>query len=141
MAIAEKTMITVEATIKAPIEKVWGCFTEPKHVTKWNFAHESWECPSAQNDLQIGGKFTYNMAAKDGSFAFDFGGIYDEIILHKVISNILDDGRKMRVTFTVNGNEVLVSESFEAEKANPVEMQRAGWQAILDNFKNYTEKL
>ena len=141
MAIAEKTMITVEATIKAPIEKVWECFTEPKHVTKWNFAHESWECPNAQNDLQVGGKFSYNMAAKDGSFAFDFGGVYDEIILHKVISNILDDGRKMRVTFTVNGNEVLVSESFEAEKENPVEMQRAGWQAILDNFKIYTEKL
>lgn len=134
-------MITVEVTIKAPIEKVWECFTSPKHVTQWNFAHESWECPSAENDLKVGGKFSYNMAAKDGSFAFDFWGIYDEIVSHKVIANTLGDGRKMRVTFTTNGNEVQVSESFEAEQENSVDLQRDGWQAILNNFKNYTESL
>ena len=135
----EKTVITIETTVKATIDKVWECFTQPQHITQWNFAHESWECTSAENDLKIGGKFSYNMAARDGSIAFDFWGIYDEITPQKFISSTLGDGRKISVRFANKGTEVFITESFEAESQNPIEMQRGGWQAILDNFKKYTE--
>ena len=131
--------ITVETTVKAPLEKVWKCWNEPEHITKWAFASEDWEVPEAVNDLKIGGRFKTTMAAKDGSFSFDFGGVYDKVEKHKSIEYKMEDGRQVKITFSSNGNETKVVETFDAESTNPIEMQQGGWQAILDNFKRYTE--
>ncbi|TSJ41348.1 SRPBCC family protein [Fluviicola chungangensis] len=137
----EKTKITLQATVKAPIEKVWDYWNEPEHIKKWNSASPDWHTPKSENDLRAGGRFTARMEAKDGSFGFDFGGIYDEVTAHQYISYTMDDGRKTNITFTSDGgNETKVVETFEAESQNPVEMQQGGWQAILDNFKKYTEE-
>lgn len=135
----EKTQITVESTVKAPVEKVWACWTEPKHITNWNFASDDWHSPHAENDLRPGGKFVSRMEAKDGSMGFDFEGIYDNVEKHKAIEYSMSDGRKVKVTFDGNGNETRVTETFDAENTNSIEMQRGGWQAILDNFRQYTE--
>ncbi|PFP30583.1 polyketide cyclase [Bacillus sp. AFS073361] len=132
--------ITVQTTVHAPVEKVWEHWTEPKHITQWNNASEDWHTPFAENDLTVGGKFLTRMEAKDGSFGFDFGGVYDEVKLNEVISYTMGDGRKVSVTFKGQGNETEVIETFDAETTNPIEMQQAGWQAILDNFKKYTEQ-
>lgn len=132
--------ITVKTTVHAPVEKVWENWTEPKHITQWNNASEDWHTPVAENDLTVGGKFLTRMEAKDGSFGFDFGGIYDEVKVNEVISYTMGDGRKVAVTFKGQGNETEVTETFDAETTNPIEMQQAGWQAILDNFKKYTEQ-
>ncbi|WML26463.1 SRPBCC family protein [Neobacillus sp. OS1-33] len=132
--------VTVKATVNAPVEKVWEYWTEPKHITKWNNASDDWHTPIAENDLTVGGKFLTRMEAKDGSFGFDFGGIYDEVKLNEVISYTMGDGRKVTITFKAHGNETEVIETFDAETSNPVEMQQAGWQAILDNFKKYVEQ-
>lgn len=133
------TMITIESSIHAPVKKVWAYWTEPAHIVKWNAASDDWHTIHAENDLRTGGKFSSRMEAKDGSMGFDFGGIYDLVKEHAFIESTLGDGRKMKVVFTPNGDSTHVSESFEAEKMNAIEMQRAGWQAILDNFKKYTE--
>lgn len=133
------TSVTVETTVKAPVEKVWKYWTAPEHIMQWNSASPDWHTPSATNDLRTGGSFTSRMEAKDGSFGFDFGGTYDEVIDNKRIAYTMGDGRKVVVDFTDNGNETIVSETFDAETQNPVDMQRAGWQAILDNFKKHTE--
>jgi uncharacterized protein YndB with AHSA1/START domain len=132
--------VTVKATVNAPVEKVWEYWTEPKHITKWNNASDDWHTPIAENDLTVGGKFLTRMEAKDGSFGFDFGGIYDEVKLNELISYTMGDGRKVTITFKTQGNETEVIETFDAETSNPVEMQQAGWQAILDNFKKYVEQ-
>jgi uncharacterized protein YndB with AHSA1/START domain len=134
-----KTEITVETTVNAPIEKIWESFTKPEHITKWNFAADSWQCPNAENDLQKGGNFSYRMEAKDGSFGFDFGGTYDEVEENKRIAYTIADGRKVEVKFIPEGNKTRVIETFEAENQNDIEMQRGGWQAILDNFRKHTE--
>jgi uncharacterized protein YndB with AHSA1/START domain len=131
--------ITVEANVKAPVEKVWKLWTEPVHITKWNSASEDWHTPTAENDLRVGGKFSARMEAKDGSVGFDFGGVYDTVQVNREIAYTIGDGRKVRVLFTKQGNDTHVTETFEAENQNPLEMQRGGWQAILDNFKKYTE--
>lgn len=131
--------VTVEATVHAPVEKVWKFWTEPKHITKWNSASDDWHTPFAENDLKVGGKFLSRMEAKDGSFGFDFGGVYDEVELNERISYTLGDGRKVGITFISQDNETKVIETFEAENTHPIEMQKAGWQAILDNFKKYAE--
>ncbi|MCD6064115.1 MAG: polyketide cyclase [Flavipsychrobacter sp.] len=133
------TTVTVETTVKAPVDKVWQYWTTPVHIMQWNNASEDWHTPSATNDLRSGGSFTCRMEAKDGSFGFDFGGTYDEVVPNKRIAYAMGDGRRVTVDFTDNGNETKVSETFDAETENPVDMQRAGWQAILDNFKRYTE--
>ncbi len=132
-------MITVETTIHAPIGKVWGYWTKPEHITKWYFASNEWHAPSAENDLRRGGKFVTRMEAKDGSFGFDFSGVYDEVRKNEWIAFTLEDGRKTTVSFTSHHNETRVTEAFEAEATNELEMQKAGWQAILDNFKKYSE--
>jgi uncharacterized protein YndB with AHSA1/START domain len=139
MTTTEKTTITVSASINAPIEKVWELWTAPKHIMQWNNASPDWHTPKAENDLRTGGRFSSRMEAKDGSFGFDFGGVYDEVKMHKVIAYTIGDGRKVKVNFTGNGNTTEVVEAFEAEGTNPVEMQRGGWQAILNNFKKYVE--
>ncbi len=134
-----KTSITVETTVNAPVEKVWKLWTLPEHITKWCNASEDWHAPKAENDLRVGGKFLTRMEAKDGSFGFDFTGIYDEVVTHKLISYKLEDGRKVSIRFTSNGNTTIVTEEFEPENENPLEMQKGGWQAILNNFKKYAE--
>lgn len=131
--------ITVETTVHAPVEKVWEYWTEPQHITKWSFASEDWHAPIAENDLSVGGKFLTRMEAKDGSFGFDFGGVYDEIRTNEFISYTLGDGRKVAITFISQENDTKVIETFDAETANPIEMQKAGWQSFLDNFKKYSE--
>jgi uncharacterized protein YndB with AHSA1/START domain len=136
---SEKTIITVENTVNAPVEKVWQYWTIPEHVIRWNAASNDWHTTSGQNDLRVGGAFTFRMEAKDGSFGFDFGGIYDEVKMNEYIEYTMGDGRKVKVYFTPKGNETEVKENFEAESMNSVEMQKEGWQAILDNFKKYTE--
>ena len=134
-----KTSVTVEATVQAPVEKVWQYWTGPEHITKWNNASDDWHTPSAENDLRVGGKFSSRMEAKDGSMGFDFGGVYDKVKTNELIANTLGDGRKMSVHFKSEGDTTKVMETFEAEDEHSIEMQRVGWQAILDNFKKYTE--
>lgn len=133
-------LVTIETTIQAPVEKVWGFWTEPKHIIKWNNASEDWHTPRAENDLREGGRFLSRMEAKDGSMGFDFTGKYNKVRQNVLIDYTLDDGREVRVSFVSRGNVTTVTETFEAEQENPVEMQRTGWQAILNNFKNYTEE-
>jgi uncharacterized protein YndB with AHSA1/START domain len=133
-----KTKITITTALNEPIEKVWDYFTNPIHIIKWNHASDDWHSTKAINDLRVGGKFEYRMEAKDGSFGFDFFGFYDKIIDFKLIEYTLGDDRKVSINFTNDGNEVFIEEIFEAESENPIELQKAGWQAILDNFKNYT---
>lgn len=132
--------ITVSATIQAPIQKVWAYWNDPKHIGEWNQASEDWHCPHAENDLRAGGKFSSRMEAKDGSIGFDFGGIYDEVKEHETIRYTIGDGRKVVVLFAANGNQTRITEIFEAENQNPADMQRDGWQAILNSFKGYTEE-
>ena len=139
METAEKTAITVEALVKAPVEKVWKCWNEPEHIKGWAFASDDWHAPYSENDVRTDGKFKTTMAAKDGSFSFDFEGVYTNVQHNKVIEYTMGDGRKVKVIFTANGNETKVTETFDPESENPIEMQRGGWQAILDNFKKYTE--
>ena len=134
-----KTNITVENTVNASVEKVWQYWTTPEHITKWNNASDDWHTPRAENDLRVGGKFLSRMEAKDGSFGFDFGGIYDEVKTNEVIAYTIGDGRKVKINFTNQGNETKVVETFEAENENSIELQRGGWQNILDSFKKYTE--
>ena len=131
--------ITIETIVKAPVAKVWGYWTKPEHIIKWNNASDDWHTTKAENDLREGGKFSSRMEAKDGSFGFDFGGIYDVIREHEYIEYTLGDGRKVKITFTGNGIETKIVETFKAENTNSIEMQRSGWQVILDNFKKYTE--
>ncbi|GGD97403.1 SRPBCC family protein [Paenibacillus nasutitermitis] len=131
--------ITVEAIVQAPVESVWKYWTEPKHIMQWNKASDDWHTPFAENDLKAGGKFVSRMEAKDGSFGFDFGGVYDEVNVNKNLSYTLGDGRKVKVDFIRQDNDTQIIESFEAEETNAAEMQQAGWQAILDNFKKYAE--
>lgn len=140
METSDKVTITVETTVQAPVEKVWECWTEPKHITQWSFASDDWHAPSAENDLRAGGKFQTRMEAKDGSFGFDFGGVYDEIKTNELIVYTLGDGRKVTIHFTSQGNDTKIVETFDAEGTHPVEQQQAGWQAFLDNFKKYTEQ-
>lgn len=139
METQETTVITVENTINAPVEKVWEFWTKPEHITKWNNASDDWHTPRAENDLRVGGSFSARMEAKDGSFGFDFGGVYDAVRTNEYIEYTLGDGRKVKVSFTGNGNTTKLVESFDAENTHSVEMQRGGWQAILDNFKKYAE--
>ena len=139
METATRTSITVENTINAPVEKVWAYWSAPEHITKWNNASEDWHSPRAENDLRTGGKFSTRMEAKDGSMGFDFGGTNDEVKKNEVIAYTMSDGRKVVVNFTKVGDQAKVIETFDAEETNPIEMQRGGWQAILDNFKKYVE--
>ena len=134
-----KPTIKVETTVNAPVEKVWKLFTTPEDITQWNHASDEWHSPKAENDLQPGGKFSYRMEAKDGSFGFDFAGTYDAVRPYEYIQYTLDDGRIVKVDFRANGDTTEIVEVFEAEQTHSEELQRGGWQAILDNFKKYAE--
>lgn len=133
------TKVTVETTINAKKNKVWDYYTQPEHITQWNFAADSWQCPKATNDLRKGGKYFARMEAKDGSFGFDFEAIYDEVIDQQKITYTLADGRQATTTFENSGDGTKVITVFDAEGTNPIEMQQQGWQAILNNFKKHTE--
>ncbi|WP_028668965.1 SRPBCC family protein [Runella zeae] len=133
------TQITVQANIATDIEKTWDFYTQPEHITKWNFASDDWHCPSASNDMQVGGKYSARMEAKDGSWGFDFEATYDKITEGEGFTYTMPDGRKVTVTFKSIDNGTQVTTVFDAETQNPVEMQQQGWQAILDNFKKYAE--
>ena len=139
METQSKIIITVENIINAPVEKVWEYWTKPGHITQWCSASDDWHTPRAENDLRVGGNFSSRMEAKDGSMGFDFGGVYDAVKTNEYIEYTIADGRKVKINFTSKGNTTKLVESFEAEDMNPVEMQQGGWQAILDNFKKYTE--
>lgn len=133
-------LITIQTVINAPIEKVWELWTTPEHIMKWNAASDDWHTPRAENDLRVGGTFTSRMEAKDGSVGFDFGGTYSEVEQQALIAYTMGDGRNVKVTFEQHNNGgTTVTETFDPEGTNPPEMQRAGWQSILDNFKKYVE--
>lgn len=135
------TPITVSATVAAPISTVWSSWTDPAHITKWCQASEDWHAPYADNDVRTGGTFKTTMAAKDGSFSFDFAGRYTNVIPNQLLEYVMEDGRKVSIAFQSAGDHVAIAETFDPETENPAEMQRSGWQAILDNFKRYTEAL
>ncbi len=131
--------ITVQSVVKAPIGRVWDFWTKPEHIVKWAFASDSWEAPHAENDVRVGGKFKTVMAAKDKSAGFDFTGVYTEVRQNELIEYDMDDGRHVKVEFAEIQEGVKVIETFEPETENSEDMQRSGWQAILDNFKKYVE--
>ncbi|MCX7998161.1 MAG: SRPBCC family protein [Leptospiraceae bacterium] len=133
------TKIVVTTTVPLTIQKVWEFYTLPEHITKWNFASEDWHCPSASNDLRVGGKYIARMESKDGKMGFDYWGVYDEIELYKKIFYTLGDGRKVEILFSEKDNSTTVQINFDPETVHSRELQRAGWQAILDNFKKYCE--
>lgn len=131
--------ITIESKIHAPLEKVWQYWTLPEHIINWNHASDDWHAPSAENDLRTGGKFIFRMESKDGSMGFDFNGIYDIVIPNEQIAYTIEGGRKVNILFSSDGETTNVKEIFEPEDENFIELQRNGWQAILDNFKKYSE--
>jgi uncharacterized protein YndB with AHSA1/START domain len=135
----KKTQVDIEARIAAKPGKVWTYWTAPEHIMKWNFASDDWHCPSASNDVKVGGKMNSRMEAKDGSFGFDFEAVYNEVVPEKKLVYTMPDGRQVITHFESAGDGTKVSTLFDAESENPVEMQKAGWQAILDNFKKYVE--
>lgn len=136
----EKKPITIQTVIKAPIEKVWECWNGPEHITQWAFADDTWEAPAAKNDLRVNGIFTTTMAAKDKSASFDFGGIYTSVKEHELIEYEMNgDRRKVKIEFSETPEGVKIVETFDPEQENTEELQRSGWQAILDNFKKHVE--
>jgi len=135
----ENTIITVKASVNAPVNKVWKLWTSPESITKWNNASEDWHTPRAVNDLRKNGKFSYRMEARDGSMGFDFAGTYDEIVVDEKIEYTIGDGRKVEIIFIPGNNITGIVETFEAENHHSLEQQRKGWQSILDNFKKFAE--
>ena len=139
METGNKEVITVETIVNAPIEKVWDYFSMPEHITQWNNASDDWFTPKSENDFKEGGRFTNRMEAKDGSMGFDFWGIYDKITPNEYIEYTLGDDRNVKIKFAPEDGKTKITESFEAETSHPSEVQKTGWQSILDNFKKYTE--
>ncbi|QKJ28594.1 SRPBCC domain-containing protein [Mucilaginibacter mali] len=131
--------ITIEATVNAPVAKVWEYWNSPEHITQWCAASDDWHAPYSDNDPRTGGTFKTTMAAKDGSFSFDFGGEYSNVVDNQLMEYAMGDGRKVKVVFEDQGDSTRIIETFDPENQNPIEMQRGGWQAILDNFKRHTE--
>lgn len=134
------TKITITAEINAPIEKVWEAWTNPEDIKQWCNASDDWHAPHAENDLRVGGKFLTTMASKDGQYSFDFVGEYSKVTNHQSIHYSIIDGRKVEITFDSDGDKTNVTETFEAEEENTIEMQQSGWQDILDNFKAHVEQ-
>ncbi|WP_347050509.1 SRPBCC family protein [Flavobacterium olei] len=132
-------MITIQTTVNASPEKVWKFWNQPEHVMQWAFASPEWHAPKAENDLREGGKFSTTMAAKDGSMSFDFWGEYTLVRDNEAINYTMGDGRKVEITFAETPDGVVITERFEPESENSEEMQKGGWQAILNNFKTYVE--
>lgn len=131
--------ITVRVTVAAPVAKVWEYWTAPAHITQWNSASDDWHTPRATMDLKEGGKFLSRMEAKDGSMGFDFEGTFTKVVPQKQLDYAMSDGRKVSILFDEKEGKTTITETFDPETENTPELQRAGWQAILDNFKKYTE--
>ena len=136
----EATKIQVQANVAADKQKAWDFYTKPEHIVKWNFASDDWQCPRATNDMRVGGKYSARMEAKDGSFGFDFEAVYDQIVPGEKFQYTMPDGRLVNVVFEKNGNSTNVKVLFDAESVNSLELQKGGWQTILDNYKKYAEK-
>lgn len=132
--------ITINASIDQDLNQVWGYWTQPRHITQWNFANDDWCCPKAENDMVVGGKYMARMEAKDGSFGFDFEAVYDEIATNEKITYTMTDGRQATTTFELKDGKTVVTTVFDPEAENSIDMQKQGWQAILNNFKAYAEK-
>lgn len=139
MTAANKTTITVQVTVNSPVEKAWKIWNAPEHIIKWCTASPDWHTPRAENDLRPGGRLFSRMEAKDGSAGFDFAATYTDIVNHKTIAYTMEDGRNVKITFSTDGKTTTLVETFDAENENPVEMQREGWQAILNSFKAHVE--
>jgi uncharacterized protein YndB with AHSA1/START domain len=131
--------ITVDTTVRVPVAKAWEYWIKPEHITRWAFASDDWEAPAAKNDLREGGTFTTTMAAKDKSASFDVTGTYNKVRQRELIEYTIEDGRKVSVKFQAAGGGTKITETFEPESENPEDMQRGGWQALLNNFKKYAE--
>lgn len=138
-----KSQITVEVLVNAPGEKVWQCWTQPEHITQWCFASDDWCAPKSENNLRVDGVFTTRMEARDGSAGFDFGGTYTVVEKNKRLEYTMtgEDVRKVSIDFVAEGDGCRVVESFDPENENSLELQKNGWQSILDNFKKYVEKV
>lgn len=136
---SDKVFVTVECVVNVPVDKAWDLWTEASHITKWNFASPEWHAPRAESDLRIGGKYVTRMEAKDGSCGFDCEGVYDEIETHQLIKSHFTDGREIEVTFSTVNGQTKVTQTFQIEEVNSAEMQRGGWQNIMNNFKAYAE--
>ena len=134
------TKIIIHTLVDADIRKAWDYYTKPEHIVNWNFASDDWCCPSAENDLRPGGKYTARMEAKDGSFGFDFAGIYKEVKEYQLLTYVLEDDRKVTTTFENMDGKTKVETTFDAEETNSLDLQKQGWSAILNNYKLYTEK-
>ena len=130
--------IRVEVSVSAPIDTVWAAYVTPEDIIQWNAASDDWHTTSSTVDLRPGGKFSSRMEAKDGSFGFDFAGEYTNVITNELIEYGFGD-RVASIRFQEQANAVKVTVEFDAETENPVEMQRKGWQAILNNFKRHVE--
>jgi predicted 3-demethylubiquinone-9 3-methyltransferase (glyoxalase superfamily) len=139
-ALMKTQKVTITALVNSPLENVWRCWTEPEHITQWNFADTTWSCPHVSNELRVGGRYFARMEARDGSFGFDFEAIYDEVAPLQSIRYTMTDGRCSTTTFEPQNRKTSVTTVFDAESENDVEMQRYGWQAILDNFKAHAER-
>ena len=135
----KRDSITVETTVAVSPELAWAYWTEPKHITQWNQASDDWHTPSAEQDLRVGGRFSSRMESRDGKFGFDFGGVYDAVEPYRLIAYTIDDGRKVSILFEGVHVGTKITETFEAEAENSIELQRAGWQAIMDSYKRYVE--
>lgn len=134
-----KTKITIETIVNGPIEKIWQMWTLPEHIVNWYHASDDWHAPLAENDLRTDGVFKTTMAAKDGSMSFDFEGKYTLVKPFEKIAYKMSDGRTADIDFLKDHDTIKITETFEAEEVHSVELQRSGWQAILDNFKKYVE--
>lgn len=141
METTPKTVVTITATVKVSTAKAWQVWNAPEHIMNWNFASDDWHCPAAKSDLRTGGTFSATMAAKDGSMSFEFGGVYDVVEPEKHLAYTMGDGRKVDVVFESSAEGTVITESFEAESVHPVDLQKAGWQAILNNYVSYAESL
>ena len=133
-------IINIDCVVKSSIQNVWNAYTEPQHIVNWNFASDDWHCPRVENDMKVGGTYLARMEAKDGSFGFDFQAVYDDVVPEQKIGYTIEDGRKVTILFEPLKDAVKVTTTFEAENQNPLDMQKAGWQSILNNFKKYTER-
>ena len=131
--------ITIQTTVKSSIAKVWAAWTTPEDINQWNAASDDWHNPRSTNDLRVGGKFSYRMEARDGSMGFDFEGTYTKVVPEKLIEYVLGDGRTVSITFEPVQGGITVIEAFDAEDVNSAEMQRQGWQSILDRFGSHVE--
>lgn len=137
---SQKQKITISVFVRKPQEEVWNYFTNPDHITSWNFASDDWHCPFAKSELKPKGRFSYTMASKDGKFSFDFSGTFREVVFPDFISYEIDDGRFVEIKFDETPDGTLIIETFEAENVHTLEAQKNGWQSILDNFRFYAEK-